>query len=339
MLKRVVYILLAIVGCCFLAIGVCIYQNNYQMIEKKVTINTSAGVLTGTLVTPKDFEGKLGLVVFVHGDGPQNDSYDGGYRPLWEKLAMSGYASLSWNKPGINGSSGNWLHQSMEDRKQEVIEAIAWARQFPEIDASKIGLWGASQAGWVIPKVLRDDRGIAFSILVAPAINWISQGRYNTSAVMKAEGYSDHEIAAREQQSDKILALLDRHAPYEDYLAVVDTEDPLSRDRWGFVQKNYQSDATNDLKYNQRPLLLILGGQDQNVDVNNTREVYMQVIDPKWLSIRYYPNTGHSMIKESIASSTVLTNLTAVFFPRQLMVDGYLEDITTFLQSVNPKSP
>lgn len=339
MRKRMIYTFLAIIGLCSLAIGVYLYQNNYQMDEKKVTIHTSAGMLTGTLVTPKEYTGKLGLVVFVHGDGPQNDSYDGGYRPLWEKLAMSGYASLSWNKPGINGSTGNWLDQGMEDRKQEVLEAIKWARQIPEIDAGKIGLWGASQAGWVIPKVLRDDQEIAFSILVAPAINWISQGRYNTRAEMKAEGYSDHEIAAREQQSDKILALLDRHAPYEDYLATVDTEDPMSRDRWGFVQKNYQSEATNDLKYNQRPVLLILGGQDQNVDVNNTREVYKQIINPTLLSIRYYPNTGHSMIKESIASSTTLTNLTAIFFPRQLMIDGYLEDITTFLHSVAPKLP
>ena len=32
-------------------------------------------------------------------------------------------------------------------------EAVEWARSRPDIDGHRIGLWGASQAGWVMPKV------------------------------------------------------------------------------------------------------------------------------------------------------------------------------------------
>lgn len=43
----------------------------------------------------------------------------------------------------------------MEDRAQETIYAINWAKALPMIDAQAIGLWGASQAGWVIPKIVK----------------------------------------------------------------------------------------------------------------------------------------------------------------------------------------
>lgn len=138
-------------------------QHSFSMTEQKIEIDTPQGQLTGTLVLPESYSGTVGLVVFVHGDGPVNDTYDDGYKPLWEKLASAGYASLSLNKPGIGGSSGNWLEQSMEDRAQETIYAINWAKALPMIDAQAIGLWGASQAGWVIPK-------IAKKCLISPSV-------------------------------------------------------------------------------------------------------------------------------------------------------------------------
>lgn len=126
-----------------LALGLFVLkQHSYEMIEKKIEIETPQGKLTGTLILPQNYSGNVGLVVFVHGDGPINDSYDDGYKPLWEKFASVGYASLSLNKPGIGGSSGNWLEQSMEDRAQETIAAINWAKALPMIDTQSIGLWG-----------------------------------------------------------------------------------------------------------------------------------------------------------------------------------------------------
>jgi hypothetical protein len=170
MKKRFKFILFGTIGILAASIVLFMYQNTFKIVEKKIEIETSNGILTGTLALPTDYSGKLGLVVFVHGDGEINDTYDGGYKPLWEKFASVGYASLSLNKPGINGSPGNWLEQSMDDRAQEVIHAINWAKSLSMIDSKRIGLWGASQGGWVIPKVAKEDRDIAFSILVSPAM-------------------------------------------------------------------------------------------------------------------------------------------------------------------------
>ncbi|MFP7732280.1 hypothetical protein ACLHDF_02440 [Priestia aryabhattai] len=55
---------------------------------------------------------------------------------------------------------------------------IAWAKNEKDINTDKVILLGASQAGWVIPKVLVNRNDITASILVAPAINWLRQGKY-----------------------------------------------------------------------------------------------------------------------------------------------------------------
>lgn len=307
-------------------------QHSYVMAEQRIEIETAHGTLTGTLILPEKYSGTVGLVVFVHGDGPINDTYDDGYKPLWEKFASAGYASLSLNKPGIDGSSGNWLEQSMEDRAQETISAINWAKSLPMIDTQSIGLWGASQAGWVIPKIVREVPDIAFSILVSPAVNWISQGKYNTRLEMKQQGFSEYEIQAKEHDNAQVLQLLNERASYEDYLRIADSEDLISRERWTFITKNYQSDATEELSYFNAPVHLVLGGQDINVDIEETERIYREKIPASLLSVSYFPNADHSMLSKKNAASPLRAYLTAVFFPRLLLDDQYLNDLSRFVK-------
>ncbi|MFD5019899.1 alpha/beta hydrolase family protein [Paenibacillus sp. NPDC058367] len=308
-------------------------QHSYAMNEQKIEIETPQGKLTGTLILPQHYSGNVGLIVFVHGDGPINDTYDDGYKPLWEKFASAGYASLSLNKPGIGGSSGNWLEQSMEDRAQETISAINWAKNLPMIDKKSIGLWGASQAGWVIPKVFREVPDLAFSILVSPAVNWISQGKYNTRTEMKQDRFSEHEIKVKENYNAHVLQLLNERASYEDYLRIAQSEDLISKERWGFIAKNYQSDATEELSYFNAPVHLVLGGQDINVDIEETERIYREKIPANLLSVSYFPNADHSMLSKKNAASLLRTYLTAVFFPRQLVEDQYLDDLSRFVKT------
>jgi len=108
--------------------------------------------LSGILARPIAPE-QFGVVVFVHGDGPVTADHDGGYRPIWAALARAGYASLSWDKPGVGRSSGSWLSQSMADRADEVGHAIDEISRDPRIDNQRVALFGASQAGWVLPLV------------------------------------------------------------------------------------------------------------------------------------------------------------------------------------------
>ena len=217
--------LVAVLAVVAAAGGVAIVQNDYDIDEQSVSIPFGDITLDGVLATPPGGREPLGLVVFVHGDGPIDATHDSFYRPMWESFARAGYASLSWNKQGVGGSAGNWLDQSMQDRADEVEAAIAWASQRPDIDPKRIGLWGASQAGWVMPKVARQTPDLCFMIAVSPAINWERQGRYNTVAQMQSDGASQADIDRAIVKSDLMRRLLDDGATFEEYSAAVNGDD------------------------------------------------------------------------------------------------------------------
>lgn len=236
-MKKKIMISMMIIVLLFGGAGLYILeQNSFDMVEQAVEIQTSEGNLTGTFVLPKNYTNKLGLVLFIHGDGPIDATHDDGYKPLWERLASLGYASLSLNKRGMNGSEGNWLHQSIDDLVEEARQAIAWAKEQPMIDEKQIGVWGASQAGWVIPKLAKKEP-LAFSLLLSPAINWVSQGQYHTRKNMVIDGYSEAEIQDKEAYDQQVLTLLQRQASYEEYVKIARENNLMAKDRWTFVGK------------------------------------------------------------------------------------------------------
>lgn len=166
------------------------------------------------------------------------------------------------------------------------------------IDKQKIGLWGASQAGWVIPKIVKEEHDIAFSILVSPAVNWISQGQFNTRKEMEQEGATPQEIQKTLNYDQEVLQLLKKHASYEEYLGIADPDDMISKERWSFIGKNFLSDSTEELSHFHSPVLLVLAGKDINVDVKDTERVYRQKIPPELLSVIHLPEADHSMMDE-----------------------------------------
>ncbi|MCF7754409.1 alpha/beta hydrolase [Paenibacillus xylanexedens] len=312
-----------------------IVQQDYSMVEQHIEIQTPQGKLTGTLSLPENESGKLGLVLFIHGDGPIDSTHSDGYKPLWERLASIGYASLSLDKRGIGGSEGNWLNQSIDDRVVEAEQAIAWAKEQPMIDGSKIGVWGASQAGWVIPK-LAGKENLAFSILVSPAINWLRQGEYNTRSQMAKDGFSAAEIQAQVDYDNKINDVLKRHGSYEEYIRLArQGEEQMNKDRWNFVSKNFTVDATEDLHNFKTPVLLLLGEDDVNVDIKDTERAYRQEVKPSYLlHEKIFQNTEHSMLPTSIAGSEWRMGLRFLFAPRSITTAGYMDEIEQFLSKL-----
>ncbi|AWX56478.1 alpha/beta hydrolase [Brevibacillus brevis] len=333
-MKKKIMISMMIIVLLFGGAGLYILeQNSFNMVEEAVEIQTSEGKLTGTFVLPKNYTNKLGLVLFIHGDGPIDATHDDGYKPLWERLASLGYASLSLNKRGMNGSEGNWLHQSIDDRVEEARQAIAWAKEQPMIDEKQIGVWGASQAGWVIPKLAKKEP-LAFSLLLSPAINWVSQGQYHTRKKMVIDGYSEAEIQDKEAYDQQVLTLLEKQASYEEYVKIARENNLMAKDRWTFVSKNFLSDATNDLPNFNSPVLLILGEEDIHVDVKETERVYRDIVKPELLTVAVFPDADHSMLSKQTANSNMQAIIISLFAPRQITIPGYMDAIEQFLKKL-----
>ncbi|WP_284574668.1 CocE/NonD family hydrolase [Streptomyces sp. 2P-4] len=320
--------------------GLVVWQHTYDLREEAVTVRRDGRTLDGVLALPEQGKGPFPLVVFVHGDGPVDATHDTFYRPIWESFARAGYASLSWNKPGVGGSPGDWLDQSMDDRAQEAVDAIAWARQRPDVDSRRIGLWGASQAGWVLPKIAAKNPGIRFVIAVSPAVNWHRQGRYHLLAELRRDGASDAEVAAALRRRETGLELLGRGAPYEEYVRAVGDPQGMTAARWRFVSKNHTADASADLPALRGvPVLLVLAGHDMNVDTADTEAAYRRLLPGPALRVGRYPDATHGLVRQDVENSALRLTLTALCAPRALFADGFLEDQRKFLASVETEGP
>ncbi|MEV5238055.1 CocE/NonD family hydrolase [Streptomyces cinnamoneus] len=322
-------------------VGVMLWQNTYDLREERVSLPHAGHRLDGVLARPKAGTGPFGVVVFVHGDGPVDATHETFYRPLWESFARAGYASLSFSKPGVGGSGGNWLDQSMQDRAEETLAAVAWARARPDVDGGRIGLWGASQAGWVLPKVAAKDRRLQFVIAVSPAVNWLQQGRFNLLAQLREDGASRHEVDAALRRRETTLRLLRQGASFEEYRAEAgnDARD-MTADRWRFITKNHTADATDDLRAMRgTPVLLVLAGHDVNVDVADTEAAYRRLLPASSLRVERYPDATHSLVRHGVERSRTRLTLTAVFFPRELFAPGFLADQRHYLQQTRRGTP
>ncbi|AXE24003.1 alpha/beta hydrolase [Streptomyces globosus] len=320
--------------------GLVVWQHTYDLREEAVTVRRDGRTLDGVLALPEQGKGPFPLVVFVHGDGPVDATHDTFYRPIWESFARAGYASLSWNKPGVGGSPGDWLDQSMDDRAQEAVDAIAWARQRPDVDSRRIGLWGASQAGWVLPKIAAKNPGIRFVIAVSPAVNWHRQGRYHLLAELRRDGASDAEVAAALRRRETGLELLGRGAPYEEYVRAVGDPQGMTAARWRFVSKNHTADASADLPaLSGVPVLLVLAGHDMNVDTADTEAAYRRLLPGPALRVGRYPDATHGLVRQDVENSALRLTLTALCAPRALFAEGFLEDQRQFLASVGTEGP
>ncbi|MGW7127585.1 alpha/beta hydrolase family protein [Streptomyces bobili] len=318
--------------------GVAIWQNTYALREERVTVRHDGRLLDGVLARPQHGDGPFGLVVLVHGDGPVDATHDTFYRPLWESFAKAGYASLSLSKPGVGASQGDWQDQSMDDRARETLAAIAWARTRPDIDGRRVGLWGASQAGWVLPKVAARDRAVQFVIAVSPAVDWQQQGRYNLLAELRRDGATQDETRTALRRRERTLRLLREGATFEQYRAAVADTDGMTAARWRFIAKNYRSNASEDLRAMRgTPTLLVLAGHDVNVDVADTEAAYRRILPPASLTVRHYPDATHSLVDDAVENSEPRLTLTAVFAPRRLYAAGFLAHQRDFVARITDR--
>lgn len=325
--------LVGVMGVLLCLCAVAAFGNTFALRLEDASIPHDGGHLDGVLAWPESVDGPVGVVVFVHGDGAVDATSDGFYQPIWESLAEAGYASLSWSKPGVGGSSGDWLDQSLADRATEVEAAMDWVAAQPGIDADRIGLWGASQAGWVVPAVAA-ERDVAFAILVSPAISWIRQGRYNLLAELDEERATADERARALAVSDDTRRLLDEGADHARYRAETLDLDPMDEARWGFVSRSYLADATSDLSAMgdaQVPTLLLLAEDDLNVDVDETEAVYRDLLGAS-LEVRRFPDARHTLARTAVEDHTVWGTLVAVLAPREVFAPGYLDAQRDFLR-------
>ena len=132
--------------------------------EEEVTFQNGNVTLSGALITPSG-SGPFPVFIWCHGSGPATR---GNVSMFARNFIKSGYALLSWDKPGLGKSSGIFYQQSLTTRAQEVLAAVAMLRIRSDIDADRISFCGASQAGYVLPRVIKAFPRAEKLVLIGP---------------------------------------------------------------------------------------------------------------------------------------------------------------------------
>jgi len=205
-----------------------------------VTFKSGSFDISGTLILPHS-QGAFPLLIFVHGDGRGTKTM---YAPLVSRFLDTGIACFCSDKPGYGDSRGKFTRgKILAQRAQIVADSIQLLKKHKNILAGKIGLWGISQAGWVMPLAMKKNKDIAFMIVVnGGACDSISQSAFQLRENLMCEGYEKKRALELEKYYIKMM----KAQKYEVYLENVRPlikeslvremgfvwKEPWPRDRW-----------------------------------------------------------------------------------------------------------
>jgi uncharacterized protein len=237
--------------------------------------------LTGAVRRPQG-GGPHAAVAFVDGSGPaERDGWD----DEAEVLAAAGFASLAWDKPGCGGSDGDWRDQSLQDRADEALAAVACLAAQEGVDPARITLLGASQGGWVGPLAASRSPEVAAVISLSGAgVSPYRQEAYRVEHMLRAAGAPEDQIAdalaffhhraERFRRGDDLEAILadqlaHRDAPWYPVLGDDGVVEHLA-----FMARIYDYDPAPVLARVSCPLLAIWGARDTYVPVAASAEAF-----------------------------------------------------------------
>ena len=303
--------------------------------SEEIRFEAAGQSLCGSLLLPQSRSKPVPVTVFVHGDGAMDRDSSGYYQPYFDALLAQGVAVFSWDKPGVGASEGDWLQQSMNDRSQEVLEALGYLRSRDDVDVNQIGLIGFSQAGWVMPRVLTQDSGVAYAVFISTAINWRQQGQFLTQQRLLSLDLTEQQIQAAlayNQAMDERLASGISYQAYLNYRQQYQPESfqgpAMSKPRFEFVVNNIHADIEHELSAISQPVLAVFADSDQQVDIEHSLSVYFEQIESRF-SHHIYPDADHGLFKQRYFKGQGKDGLWFWFKMIVLGKEGLAEGVTT----------
>jgi pimeloyl-ACP methyl ester carboxylesterase len=264
--------------------------------------------IVGELRIPSS-DGKHPLVIMVHGDGPAYRTY---FFALKKCFLRAGYATLMWDKPGSGQSTGKFSQAHLRAERAEILlGAISNVKSHLKIDPDSIGVWGISQAGYVIPMALPKTDDISFMIMVGcPGENGVYQTAYLIRRQLEFESVTEEEA----RQAENHFIQLCYAETFEQYIKHAKPlyDNPVQREM-GFVSALWDETNWKPLSPEREgffnpigiiekttiPVLAFFGEKDTQVDPIQGVEAYKKALTKagnKNFRVELIPNADHNII-------------------------------------------
>jgi len=247
-------------------------------------------------------------VVLINGSGnaPREQ-----LREYAEHLCSLGLAALTYDKRGSGESSGDWTTASLNDLADDAASAIAYLKKLPQIDPNRVGVWGVSQAGWIIPVLAARSPDLAFAIVVTGGgatprevemlsyQNTLDDAQVTGQDRQNAISLLDRYFAWLEtgQGRAELLKMIEEARSQEWYSAIsLDRILPSQelRPKWEWVAT---FDPVPLIKQMKMPVLVVLGAKDKMLQVDLSAQRWRQgLIDGgnQKGKVLVVPDAGHA---------------------------------------------
>lgn len=161
--------------------------------DEEVKFANDSVTLAGTLLLPEGAPPYPALVL-VHGSNALTRDVFG---PWARFFAAHGFAVLTFDKRGTGASTGDWQKADFLALAGDVAAGVRFLGTRSDIRRDRIGLWGASQAGWIMPVVAAGSpKEIAFMVVHAGTGTTVrEQGILNLRNELRFGGLPDSSVA------------------------------------------------------------------------------------------------------------------------------------------------
>ena len=315
--------------------------------EEKVTFRSGGVSMAGTLLIPST-PGPYPAMVLLHGSGPQDrNGYASLIRLTADHFARHGIATLIYDKRGVGASSGNWAQASFDDLAEDALAGLKYLQSRGDIRPKQIGLWGSSQAGWVMAKATSLSNEIAFLISVSAGGSGYTvaqQELYNVETEMRANSFSQSEINDV-LDTRKLLFEFVRTGEAERYGAALqkarqnprikgwltpppDEIDRKKREHW-FLALDIDFDPVPLWERYEGPVLQIFGELDASTPVRQVVPIIARALANRKntdFAIKVFPKAHHLILEAKTGSDSELEHL-------KRYVPGYFDLMTTWLHA------
>ena len=264
--------------------------------------------LSGTLFSPAT-SGEFPAMVLMPGSGAETRA------PLLDMartFAAQGMVTLVYDKQGVGKSAGDWTREALDDLAGDALSAIKLLSTLPNVDARRVGAWGISQSGWVLPRLPLQNQGIAFIICITGGGATPREVEYyGFRNEMLHNGFSEADWKAASKLVDRYMQYLATGRDRDALLEAIERADaqkwasvvnlrrvmPADADRskWTWVATY---DPATDIQTLRMPVLVFIGGRDpflpSDIALQRWHEELAIAGNPHDMVISY-PSAGHGI--------------------------------------------